>query len=432
MKHYLNSILVSSFSLLLLGFICFSSNTKNVVTDKIGEIQYNQNLDSLVVTSKGGIIRIDKEINLGGKTLIVPPNCVLKFSDKGCITNGKVCGNGTKIYGSTKQIFDNVKILGSWLVPQISTAMFRHPDRINTLKEVVNLSSDSCNNVIEIKRGVFQLDFENNELAALKLRSRTKIVNHGTIRIFPNNLQRHYIIWCDRVDNVTIQGGKIIGDRKDHIGKDGEWGYGICATRATNLKINNVEIEQCWGDCVCLGVDNSNVTISNCKLHDSRRQGITIAGRENIKIENCKIYNIYGTEPQSAIDIEPDPNGMITNVCISNVEIKNCKVGVQVYGGAKNVKISNIKISDVSVSSLFDCRNAFYFAFADSIYVDRCKSQNLIADGIRVENCREEVFLSNNTLITIGKNAIVNVGDNPIKIKNNKLVGGVRGLVSKQ
>ena len=432
MIHRSRLLLSNILILMFLGSLYISKNTKEIVIDTTTLSRNNQNLDSLFTPSKGKIIYINKEINLDGKTVIVPPACALEFSGNGCIINGIVCGNQTKIYGSTERIFDNVKIQGTWLVRNISSGMFRHTERINTLKEVINLSSDSCNNIIVIKKGEYNLTIEKNEIAALRLKSNTTLINHGVIKILPNNLQRNYIIWCDRVKNVTIQGGKIIGDRQEHIGSEGEWGYGICATRTTNLNINKVEIEQCWGDCICLGVDNSNVTISYCKLHDSRRQGITVAGRENIRIKKCKIYNIKGTDPQSAIDIEPDANGRITDVCIEGVTINNCKIGILAYGGADNVVISNIRIKNVSVSSLFDCQDAFYFAYADSIYIDKCRAQNLNAVGVRIENCKGEVHLTKNTLRSIGKSAIINTGIFPIKMKNNNILGKIEGHVVKQ
>ena len=46
------------------------------------------------------------------------------------------------------------------------------------------------------------------------------------------------------------------------------------------------------------------VTVKNSKIHDNRRQGISVVGAHHVTIENNEIFNIQGTAPQSAIDFE--------------------------------------------------------------------------------------------------------------------------------
>ena len=403
---------------------------KNLYTDVLTEHVFTDS--TFLNTTRDSLIIIDQPIDLKGNILIIPDNHTLYFKKHGSINNGLIIGNNTRIDGNKVGVLSQVKIEGTWNVPNISTNLFCDLTYINSLKDVFALASDAVNNTIIIEKGDYYLELEEGQLAVLCPKSNTRIINNGIISLLPTNKDRHYVLWCNNVENVTIKGGKIIGDRNNHQGRTGEWGYGICATRTSNLEIIGVEVCNCWGDCICLGVDNSNVLISGCKLHDSRRQGITVAGRENIKINKCRIYNIKGTEPQSAIDIEPDAYGKIKNVDISDIEIKNCKVGIQAYGGAKNVEITNIKIDNVKVSSLFDCNNAFYFAFVDSIYLNKCYVRSIRASCFRFEDCKGEIKLNNNRCTSVVGASVINTSNIPIKLKRNKLSGDVKGLFVEQ
>ena len=58
---------------------------------------------------------IKRNINLKGKTIVVPKGCVLEFT-KGKLRNGTIIGNGTRINAGKKQIFENIEInpKGTW------------------------------------------------------------------------------------------------------------------------------------------------------------------------------------------------------------------------------------------------------------------------------------------------------------------------------
>lgn len=60
-------------------------------------------------------IEIKRNINLKGKTIVVPKGCVLEFT-KGKLRNGTIIGNGTRINAGKKQIFENIEInpKGTW------------------------------------------------------------------------------------------------------------------------------------------------------------------------------------------------------------------------------------------------------------------------------------------------------------------------------
>lgn len=177
--------------------------------------------------------------------------------------------------------------------------------------------------------------------------------NNATLKAITNSTGFYNVINIYNVENVRIIGGKIEGERDTHNGTYGEFGYGISVRAAENVTIDGVESFDHWGDSICIGYDGAtervncnNVNIQNCKLHNSRRQGISIVGGSNITIRDCEIYNINGTAPQHGIDIEPDGDyGYAKNVVIDNCYIHDCVEGSIVLANVTNI-IENVKINN--------------------------------------------------------------------------------------
>ena len=154
-------------------------------------------------------------------------------------------------------------------------------------------------------------------------------------------------------DDCTITGGKIMGDRDQHINKGGEWGHCISLYKSTNIKISNVEICNAWGDGIWIGDFNNekgkskNITIDGCNIHNNRRNNISLTCAEYITINNCKLNNANGTDPQFGIDIETNYDDRpIRHVTLTNTEIKgNAKGAVGIITVADDVLLKNCDIT---------------------------------------------------------------------------------------
>lgn len=89
-----------------------------------------------------------------------------------------------------------------------------------------------------------------------------------------------------------------------------EFGTGIVITDSDTIEINGTTVKDCIGDCIAtnappLKVTVDNLSIINCNLENSRRQGISfVATGENYLIKDCNIGNINGVDPQCGIDFE--------------------------------------------------------------------------------------------------------------------------------
>ena len=216
------------------------------------------------------------------------------------------------------------------------------------------------------------------------------------------------------VDNVYIGGGKIEGEKADIEGlpsdrETAEWRHGISIRGCNNVTIDGVEIFNCGGDCVKVGysdINSTNIKIYNCKLHDSRRQGISVTGGLYVVVRDCEIYNISGTNPQYAIDIEPDGDtGVAENIFIDGCKMYDCVGGSVVVANVTNtiqtVKITNCNLDRVTVLSGSDCilsNNTLNRLTLDNpVTVTNCEITRMDVDSKTVAdfaNCR---FITGNT-----------------------------------
>ena len=131
------------------------------------------------------------------------------------------------------------------------------------------------------------------------------------------NAKKHYnIISIFGKNNISVEGGNLVGDRNEHIGTEGEWGNGILVFGGNKLTFKNINCYDFWGDGLDFqyfyGKDGSdydfvsnNVIIDNVHSWNNRRQGMSIEGGRNFKIKNSSFNGANGTNPQFGVDIEP-------------------------------------------------------------------------------------------------------------------------------
>lgn len=213
-----------------------------------------------------------------------------------------------------------------------------------------------------IPAGVYHIDataggndsLGNYKFGGIVLTTNQKLVMSPSALLvaLPNNKKNYQVINITGRDGVSVSGGQIIGERKEHNGSGGEWGHGIYVAGSTNITIDNVDISQCWGDGIYLGFydgpnkSSNGVTITNCNLHHNRRNNLSITDVSNVTVNNCEFNYASGADPQYGIDIEPNKNRTCSNVTISNSRFKgNAKGTIQILGQlnahVKGVTIEN-------------------------------------------------------------------------------------------
>jgi len=149
-------------------------------------------------------------------------------------------------------------------------------------------------------------------------------------------------------ENVIVRGKKKDGGksarirmRKEDYQSDAyeksEWRHGLVFSGCRNVRIQDLTIEKTGGDGIYLGASwkrgpNRDVVIRRVNCSDNHRQGISVISAENLLIEDCRLSNTKGTEPQAGIDFEPNSPGdsLINCVVRKCVAENNAGTGFQI------------------------------------------------------------------------------------------------------
>lgn len=229
------------------------------------------------------------------------------------------------------------------------------------------------NGTLVISEGNYLLKVKKEKGTCLIIGDNTELIIDGSLHLAPNGFKSYDMI---RVvgSNVKIHGkGSIIGDKTKHTGREGEWGMGIRLHGSRNVTISELTIADCWGDCIYIGGDSKKIQISNCLLRGSRRQGISITKADGVTISNCKIANISGTNPQYAIDIEPNKRCVVDNVLIENVTVTGCEGGFRAVIGKEefgNARIGKVEIHNCNVMA--KSRQTIFLGGCEQAVVNNC------------------------------------------------------------
>lgn len=229
------------------------------------------------------------------------------------------------------------------------------------------------NGTLVISEGNYLLQVNKEGGVCLKIGDNTELVIEGALQLAPNKFKSYDMI---RVvgNHVKIHGkGSITGDRYAHLSRKGEWGMGIHLDGASHVTVSGLTIADCWGDCIYIGGDSKNIEISDCHLRGSRRQGVSIVKADSVTISNCRIADISGTNPQYAIDIEPNKKCVVDNVLIENVTVTGCEGGFRAIIGKEefgNARIGKVEIRNCNVMA--KSRHTIHFAGCEQGEVADC------------------------------------------------------------
>lgn len=359
----------------------------------------NKNILTQEMISKSNtryIIQYDYDLN--GQTVNIPENCVLEF-EGGSICNGTLNGNSTIIRCSELYpILLQTTITGTWLQNNIYSDWFvstvslptsasvsesAQQDDINIFRNLMTLaSSQEQFTHVYIQNRTFNVSLCDTSVSLVDYKgivipSNTYIHNSGTIQALPTDIEKTAIFLVYGDSNITIDGGKLIGDVQTHTGTTGEWGYGISLVGASNVIIKNIEIVECWGDGINIQAKGTsedendhcrNILIDNVKCLRNRRQGMSIEGCIGAIVRNSEFSDtgsIVSTAPSAGIDIEPWYDAEIaTDIVIDNCKLYNNKTYLIIWSdnNSKGITVNNcfsdrgiwIRSSNVAVNN-FQC-----------------------------------------------------------------------------
>lgn len=203
---------------------------------------------------------------------------------------------------------------------------------------------------VHIPAGRYMVD----ALRPIQLHSNTRLwmAAGAELDVIPNASTRYYAIKVTNVHDVRIVGGTIRGDRARHQGTTGEWGYGINISGSTDVVVKGVKVSDCWGDGLLVGgtgnesrgdlVRSNRVWIDHVTSDNNRRQGLTIAPAQNVWVTNSVFSNQFGTLPEAGIDIEPQTQGLVSDVhLLHNTFSGNHGNGIELHDHIDGLYVSN-------------------------------------------------------------------------------------------
>ena len=169
-----------------------------------------------------------------------------------------------------------------------------------------------------------------------------------------------------KTTGVSIRGFTLIGDKDTNTSSSGEWGFGIDFRDVTDASVEDVTSHKMWGDSFYVGVTDTagtgsnRVTYRNIVGIDSRRQGLSITGGNNITVDGYRFLGIRGTAPMSGIDIEPNTTDLANNIHLLNGYVEDCNRSIIAYK-CINLIISNLQVENCTVlfpslmDRVYDC-----------------------------------------------------------------------------
>ncbi|OHB52424.1 MAG: hypothetical protein A2Y10_10580 [Planctomycetes bacterium GWF2_41_51] len=154
----------------------------------------------------------------------------------------------------------------------------------------------------------------------------TLIFDPGSkLKAIVNDSKGYSVIKIEGKNNVKIYGATLEGERYEHTGKTGEWGFGILIRgQSTNIVVKDVNSYNFWGDGICIGGYGSapdGVYVENSNFDNNRRVGCAVTNAKNVMFKKCTFSNSNGTSPQKGVDIEPDR----ATDYIQNIVFEDCR-----------------------------------------------------------------------------------------------------------
>lgn len=290
-----------------------------------------------IINQPNTIYEIRYDFDLGGKTIEIKDGCVLKF-EGGCLNNGMIVGNSTKIIAKRESVFVNINITGSWENAE------SYPEWFNAKADGVSDDRDAINNAVKVSEKVvfdgskiyallaYKDDIIADKHSGIIVKDNTTLYgNQCTLKVINYNNLGYNAICCYDVNNVSIRNFNIIGDRTNEIeSSKNENGRAIGIYGCSNITISNCYTCNCMGDGIYIASKSNNtgdefnskhIIVQNCKSEKNYRNALSLICCEDVRIYNSEFIN---KDYYATIDLEPNHNyESIKNVVFDSCIILN-------------------------------------------------------------------------------------------------------------
>ena len=195
-----------------------------------------------------------------------------------------------------------------------------------------------------VPKGVYMIDAVKKRLH-LKDDMTLELADGAVLKAIPSDAKKYSLLTISGVANVWVTGGTLEGERDQHKGKSGEWGYGLHITKgAQHITVSNLVSRKMWGDGFYVQ-DAQDVRFCGVTADANRRQGLSIIQADGLLVLNSVFKNTHGTRPSAGIDFEPDKEEQeIANVrIIGSKFLDNAGGGIMVAG--KKARVTRVEMT---------------------------------------------------------------------------------------
>ena len=191
--------------------------------------------------------------------------------------------------------------------------------------------------------------------------SNVTLLGYGVRLIGVNtNSPQYSFLASYRTENVNIKGFYLRGDRDSNtypINPPADYGFGVDFREVENCSVEDVGSDKMYVDSFYCGVidtaltGSSNVTYRNISGSNSRRQGLSITGGQQIRVDGFNFKSIRGafSGPCAGIDIEPNTGDLVNDVIITNGYVEDCVTPLVCFK-VINLVVSNIQSENCDIS----------------------------------------------------------------------------------
>jgi hypothetical protein len=206
--------------------------------------------------------------------------------------------------------------------------------------------------VVRIPDGDYRVD----AVKGIDLRTGSVLLfaDGAQLRALPNDKESYTVLRAQKVSNVSIVGGTVVGDRHEHRGKTGEWGMGLTLTEATNVLVDRTVFRSAWGDGIYINRNSSHVSICRTRSEENRRQGLSIIAARDVLVHRSMFRNTAGTAPQCGLDIEPNKGDKVDGVVVQDSVFEgNAGCGIAMYVSPEHTtsSIDNVQLLRNTISN---------------------------------------------------------------------------------
>lgn len=130
--------------------------------------------------------------------------------------------------------------------------------------------------------------------------------------------------------NIVITGGTLVGSR----GGQPEWGVGLLASDAQDLRIENTTFRDFYFDGILLtgNAGCRRVVVRGVTASNNRRTGLAIPSAEDVTVEDSTFQSSHGQSPQAGVNCEPGPGAAVRHVRFRRSRfLDNAGVGLYVH-----------------------------------------------------------------------------------------------------